>query len=688
MPKKLRLEGLDCASCAYEIEDALKKEGFEHAAVSFATKEAVIEGDIERAKRIIKRVEPDVRVLEEDGGAEEGHEESPKEMLYFIVPSLVLFIAGIIMHYHFGMDGGLVFGIFLGSYVLTGWKVLRNAGMNVLHGRAFDENSLIVIATVGAFLIRQYPEGVAVMLFYVIGEFFQDIAVDRSRRSIRSLLSLKAEHANLLKDGDVVRVRPEDLRPGDVIIVRAGEKVPVDGVVMDGSSSLDTSALTGESIPRAVGKGDEVLSGMVNLNGLLRVKVTKELSESTISRILELVESASARKARTERFITRFARYYTPAVVALAAMVALIPPLLFGEPFQMWVYRALVLLVISCPCALVISIPLGYFGGIGRSAREGILVKGSNYLDALKDAGIVAFDKTGTLTKGVFKVREVETRNGHTDREVLEFAALAEAHSNHPIAKAIKDAYDGHIDEAGIREYQEMAGYGVVARIDGTEVMVGNDRLLHRFGIKHDTCHVKGTVVHVVINRRYAGYITISDEMKEDAPAAVERLKKLGVGKVVMLTGDSREVAKDVAEELKLDGFYAELLPEDKVRVVEELEKEKGEGSLIFVGDGINDAPVLARADVGVAMGALGSDAAIESADVVIMDDRPSKLPEGIRIARRTQGIVWQNIALALSVKVAFIGLGILGEATMWEAVFADVGVAMIAILNALRILR
>ena len=691
MPKKLKLEGLDCASCAYEIEEALKKEGFEFALVNFATKEAVIEGDVEKAKEIIERVEPGVKVIEKgehdhDHGHEHG-EGGPRRALYFIIPSLMLFGIGVVLRYYYNMDNAFVFGIFTASYLLVGWKVLRSAVVNSIHGNLFDENFLIAVATVGAFLIREYPEGVAVMLFYVVGEFFQDMAVDRSRRSIKALLALKAEYANLLQGDRVVQVKPEELKVGDIILIKPGEKVPVDGVVIEGTSTVDTSALTGESVPRTVKEGEEILSGMLNLSGVLKVKVTKELRESTISRILELVENASARKAKTEKFITRFAHYYTPAVVGLAALVSIIPPLVYGDPFSIWLYRALVLLVISCPCALVLSIPLGYFGGIGRAARDGILVKGSNYLDALHGATVVAFDKTGTLTKGVFKVTKIETRNGFSEEEIIRFAALAEANSSHPIARAIKDAYGGDIKE-NLMEYEEIAGHGVRAEIDGVEVMVGNDRLLHRFNIEHDTCRVKGTVAHVVINGKYAGYIIISDEIKEDAPLAVKELKRLGVKKVVMVTGDNKDVAAEIARQIGLDGFYAELLPEDKVRVIEELEAEKGDGKVVFVGDGINDAPVLARADVGVAMGALGSDAAIETADVVIMDDKPSKLPRGIRIARKTQRIVWQNIIFALGVKFAFISLGVLGEATMWEAVFADVGVALIAVFNAMRILR
>ncbi|WP_456397798.1 heavy metal translocating P-type ATPase [Palaeococcus sp. (in: euryarchaeotes)] len=685
MPKKLKLEGLDCASCAYEIEEALKKEGFEFALVNFTTSELVIEGDVEKAKRIVRNVEPGVKVIEED---EHGHEHREK-VLYFIIPSIILFAIGIVLRYYYGIDNAFVMGIFTVSYLLVGWKVLKSAVLNSFHGNVFDENFLIVIATLGAFAIHEYPEAVGVMLFYVVGEFFQDMAVNKSRRSIKALLALKAEYANLVTGDKIVRVTPEELKVGDIILIKPGERVPVDGVVIEGSSNVDTSALTGESIPRTVKEGEEILSGMLNLTGVLKVKVTKELRESTISRILELVENASARKAKTEKFITKFAHYYTPAVVGLAALVATVPPLTTGDPFSTWIYRALVLLVISCPCALVLSIPLGYFGGIGRAAREGILVKGSNYLDALHSAAVVAFDKTGTLTKGVFKVTKIETRNGFTEEEIIRFAALAEAHSNHPIAKAIKDAYDKKINEMEVLGYEEIAGHGVRARIGDVEIMVGNDRLLHRFEIGHDTCHVKGTVAHVVINGKYAGYIIISDEIKEDAPAAIKELKHLGVEKVIMVTGDGEDVAEEIASHLGLDGFYAELLPEDKVRVIEELEKKKTPSEkIIFVGDGINDAPVLARADVGVAMGALGSDAAIETADVVIMDDKLSKLPKGIRIARKTRRIVWQNIIFALSIKLAFISLGILGEATMWEAVFADVGVALIAVFNAMRILR
>ena len=688
--KKYRLKNLDCASCAAKIEEELKKEGFEYVMVNFATKEMTDKGDAEKAREVIRRVEPDVEVEEVDVSAasDDGGEEGTRQQVYLIATSLGLFAAGMVLRYYYNLDSNLVLGIFVVSYLLVGWRILKNAALNTLRGRIFDENFLIAIATLGAFAIREYPEAVGVMLFYVVGEFFQDLAVNRSRRSIKSLLALKAEYANLVTDDGVIQVKPEELRAGDVILVKPGERVPVDGVVEEGESTVDTSALTGESVPRTVREGEEILSGMLNLSGLLRVRVTKELRESTISRVLELVENAAARKARAEKFITKFARYYTPVVVGLAVLIAVVPPLVTGDPFSKWIYRALVLLVISCPCALVLSIPLGYFGGIGRAAKDGILVKGSNFLDALSRATVVAFDKTGTLTKGVFRVTRVVTRNGFTQRDIIRFAAMAEMHSSHPIARAIVEAY-GKNDGLEVSEYEEIAGHGVRAKVDGTEVMVGNDRLLHRFGIEHDTCHVDGTVAHVVVNGRYAGYMVISDEIKEDAPEAVRELRRLGVRKVVMVTGDSRDVAAEIAERIGLDEFYAELLPEDKVKVIEKLEVVKKPGeTVVFVGDGINDAPVLARADVGVAMGALGSDAAIETADVVIMDDRPSKLPVGIRTARKTRKIVWQNIALALGVKLAFIGLGVIGEATMWEAVFADVGVALIAVFNSMRILR
>ncbi|MCD6514548.1 MAG: cadmium-translocating P-type ATPase [Candidatus Odinarchaeota archaeon] len=695
MSRKLKLEGLDCASCAYEIEEALRKENFKSAVVNFSTGELIIEGDVKKAKEIIKRVKPDIKIIEKDL-RDNGHRQDDIDELdhmkspYFIIPSLILFVFGLILRYYYNYDNIFVFGIFLTSYIIVGLKVLKRAFVNSVHGKIFDENFLISVATLGAFIIGEYPEGVGVMIFYIVGEFFQDLAINRSRRSIKSLLALKTDYANLKVDDKIMRVRPEDVKVGDIIVIKSGERVPLDGVIIEGKSTVDTSALTGESIPRVLKEGDEVLSGMLNLSGLLTVKVTKTFKESTVSRILELVERASARKAKTEKFITKFARYYTPVVVTLALIVAIVPPLVFGEPLYSWTYRALVLLVISCPCALVLSIPLGYFGGIGKSAKEGILVKGSNFLDAMSKATIVAFDKTGTLTKGVFRVTQIVVKNGFGEKEILEFAALAEMYSNHPIARAIRDAYKGEIDKSLVKEYEEIAGHGVRAKINGREIIIGNDRLLHKFDIEHDTCYVKGTVVHVVVDRKYAGYIIISDEIKEDAPKTIRELKRLGIKRIMMLTGDNKEAAEQIAKQVDIDEFYAELLPEDKVKIIENLEKKKfkEDDAIIFVGDGINDAPIIARADIGVAMGALGSDAAIETADVVIMDDALLKLPLGIRIARKTRNIIWQNIILALGVKLLFLSLGIMGQATMWEAVFADIGVALIAVFNAMRILK
>lgn len=690
MSKKLKLKGLDCANCAYKIENALKKEGFESASVNFATGELTIEGDIEKAKNIVKKVDSGVEVIEKEEHHHDCHDhgEDPKKMLYFIVPSLILFVIGVLLRYYYNYDNIFVFGIFVVGYMLVGWKVLRNAVVNSIHGNVFDENFLMTIATLGAFAIGEYPEAVGVMLFYMVGEFFQNLSINRSRKSIKGLLALKADYANLKIGDKTIKVKPEDVKVGDLILVKPGERVPLDGLVIEGSSTVDSSALTGESIPRVVKEGDELLSGILNLNGLLTVKVTKELKESTISRIFELVENASARKAKTERFITRFSRYYTPIVVGLAVLIATIPPLVFGEPLSNWVYRALVLLVISCPCALVLSIPLGYFGGIGKSAKEGILVKGSNFLDALSKARIVAFDKTGTLTKGVFKTVQIVAKNSFNKDEILKFMALAEAHSSHPIANAIKEAYGKEINENEIKEHEEIPGYGVRAKINGKEIMVGNDRLLHKFNIKHDTCHVKGTVVHVVVDGEYAGYVIISDEIKKDALETIQELRKLGVKKIVMLTGDSKDVAEEIAKKIGLDEFYAELLPEDKVNIIEKLGAEKENGTVVFVGDGINDAPVIARSDLGVAMGALGSDVAIETADIVIMDDKPSKLPLGIKISKKVQNIVMENIILSLIVKLSFVLLGALGQVTMWEAIFADVGVALLAVFNSMRILK
>jgi len=683
--RRYRLRNLDCPNCAAKIEDALRKEGcVSFVSLNFATGEMVVDAEDHSAvERVVRTVEPDVTLEEILEDEDDGLSKRP---LAFMAVSGAMLTGAIIM----GDVHPYAPVLLISAYLLVGWRILLKAVRNVLRGRVFDENFLLTVATLSAIAIHELPEAVAVMLFYSVGEYLQDAAVERSRRKIKALLSIKPTYANVRRAGKTLRVPPEEVRPGEVILVKPGEMVPLDGVVVDGTTFMDTSVLTGESRPRRVSPGDEVLSGMINGGGLITVRVTKEFSESSVSRILHMVMEASARKSRTERFITRFSRYYTPAVVGMAVMVALIPPLTVpGATFETWVYRALVLLLISCPCALVLSIPLGYFAGVGRSAREGVLVKGANYLDVLTRVSVVAFDKTGTLTEGSFSVVEIVPYNGFTERDLLRYAAHAEAHSSHPIARSVLERWGREVDETLIGDYREIPGHGVRAVVEGHVVLVGNDRLMHREGVEHDTCEVGGTVIHVVVDSVYAGYMVISDRPKEDARDAVRELKELGVSRVVMLTGDDESVAKRIADKLGLDGYHAELLPEDKVRIVQALRDETGDGgSVAFVGDGINDAPVIAVADVGIAMGALGSDAAIETADVVVMDDRPSRVPRAIRIARKTRRVVLQNIVLAVGVKSAFIALGVFGIATMWEAVFADVGVALMAVLNSLRVLR
>lgn len=581
------------------------------------------------------------------------------------------------------------------AYLLSGWSVLTTAGRNLLRGKFFDENFLMTIATLGAIAIHELPEAVAVMLFFKIGELFQDYAVGRSRRSIKALLEVRPDTANLQVDGEVKQVSPETIDVGAIILVKPGEKVPLDGEILDGKSQIDTSALTGESAPRTVEIGETVLAGSINQTGALTLKVSKRFGESSIARILDLVENASSKKAETEKFITRFARSYTPVVVALSLAVALLPPLfLAGETPETWVYRALILLVISCPCGLVISIPLGYFGGVGGAARSGILIKGSTFIDALAAVKIIAFDKTGTLTQGIFQVTDIISRNGFKPSELLALAATAEANSNHPVAQSIRQAYrqsanHSTLNDSTLSDYEEIGGQGIKANVSGQIVLAGNDRLLHQENIEHDTCQVEGTVVHLAVNRRYAGYILISDAIKDDATAAIHHLKQMGIERTIMLTGDNNVVANRVANQLGVDAYFAELLPEDKVDAIERLLQQASKDEKVaFVGDGINDAPVIARADVGLAMGGLGSDAAIETADVVLMTDAPSKVVETIQIARKTRRIVWQNIILAMGIKGLFILLGAIGLATLWEAVFADVGVALLAIFNASRVLR
>ncbi len=686
MKEKYTLKGLDCPSCAAKIQQALVDNGIEDPDINFVNKSIRLRpGDMEKAQRIVEDVEPHVLIVSEDDH-DHAHEETWTKLIPIGVASL-LFIAGL-----FFKGSPFQYILFSSSYLVVGWEVLWSALRNILKGRVFDENFLMAIATIGAIAIDQFPEAVGVMLFYNVGEFFQSLALHRSRKSIEALMDIRPDYANLrLDDGSIERVAPEDVDVDQIILIRPGERIPLDGRVIEGSSYLDTSALTGESVPRRADLGDEVLAGMVNTGGLLTLKVTRHFKESSVARILALVEEASDRKAPTEQFITRFSRYYTPVVVIMATLIALIPPLVIpSATYPQWIYRALTLLVISCPCALVISIPLGYFGGIGGASREGILIKGANFLDAIAHLDTVVFDKTGTLTEGVFKVSSILTRNGFSKDDVLKLAAVAETHSSHPIATSILAEYSGEVDISAISHYEEIPGHGVEAVVKGQHIIVGNDRLLHQRSIEHDICEFPGadTVVYVVVDGILAGYITISDELKTDAIEAVEGLRKLGTRRLIMLTGDSPKVAEDVATRLGLDRYYAGLLPEEKVAIVEELYKDmSGAGKLAFIGDGINDAPVLTRADVGIAMGGLGSDAAIEAADVVIMEDMPSKVATAVRIAGRTRRIVLQNIVFALAVKIFFIIGGAFGLASMWEAVFADVGVAIIAILNSTRAL-
>jgi len=703
--KKYQLKNIDCASCAANIENGLKKlDEVRFVSVNFANSSLIVDTDnIEIVKRKIKDLEPDVELIELEK-KELTPESNPshsvwkenKTTLIRIILTILLLIIGIVFEkqIHNTPFRLLEFGIFITAYLLSGWKVLTSAAKNIFKGRVFDENFLMTIATLGAFAIHQMPEAVAVMWFYVVGELFQDLAVNRSRKSIKALLQIRPDYANLKISGEIKKVSPFEVEPGQVIIVKPGEKIPLDGKILEGNSFVDTSALTGESVPRSVKINDIILAGMINKSGLLTISVTKRFGESSISRILELVENASIKKAETEKFITTFARYYTPVVVFGALLLAIIPPLFFsGQTFTDWIYRALVVLVISCPCALVISIPLGYFGGIGGASRKGILIKGSNYLDALTKVKTVVFDKTGTLTKGEFRVSEVVTQNGFNETEIIKFAAYAESHSNHPIAKSIIEAYKNNlplseIDESLLSDIQEISGKGIKAKVGGKEIILGNDKLLHLENILHDKCDVEGTVVHLAVNSVYAGYIIISDTLKEDSQKTIQKLKEKNIN-TVMLTGDNKSVAESFAKKLGIDKFYFELMPEDKVNHIEMLIQSSAKGDKVaFVGDGINDAPVLARADVGIAMGALGSDAAVETADIVLMTDSPSKIVTAIDIAKRTRKIVWQNIGFAMGVKLFFILLGVFGIATMWEAVFGDMGVAIIAILNAMRVMK
>lgn len=583
----------------------------------------------------------------------------------------------------------LQIALFIISYIIVGGDVVKRAVKDILKGQVFDENFLMSIATIGAFFIGEYPEGVAVMLFYQVGELFQSYAVGKSRKSIASLMDIRPDYANVKKGDELVKVDPDEVQIGDIIVIKAGEKIPLDGKVIEGSSMIDTSALTGESVPREVEVGSDILSGCININGVITAEVTKEFGESTVSKILDLVENASSKKSNSEQFITKFARYYTPVVVIIAVFLAIIPPLVIdGATFSDWIYRALAFLVVSCPCALVISIPLSFFGGIGGASKKGVLVKGSNYLEALAETVIVVFDKTGTLTKGVFNVQEIHPE-GVSKEELLELTAHAESYSNHPISLSLKRAYSKEIDNGRISDVEEISGHGVIATVDGKKVMAGNIKLMKMMDIPYFKGELIGTIVHVAVNNKYIGYIVIADEVKEDSAQAIKELKAANIKQTVMLTGDNKSIGSKVAKELGLDKVYAELLPADKVEKLEELFSQKSKkGKLAFVGDGINDAPVLARADIGIAMGGLGSDAAIEAADVVIMTDEPSKIATTMKISKKTLKIAHQNIVFAIGIKIIVLILSAFGITTMWAAIFADVGVTIIAVLNAFRALN
>lgn len=745
---RLILSGLTCANCANKIETKVNNmNGVKEATLNFTTSTLIIELNGERhdddiileAKSIINKLEPGVKVFNKnesniiskevnkctsdtcsiknkndkenhthdknyshsnfrgeshEHSSEKPHEHSHdhshgeavslKENMRLIIGAIIYAIALI------STEGSILSVVlFALSYVLVGGEVVLTAIKNILKGEVFDENFLMTVATLGAFFVGEFPEGVAVMLFYQIGEVFQSYAVNRSRKSITSLMNIRADYANVLKDGKEEKVNPETVNIDDVIIIKPGERVPLDGIVLDGTSFVDTSALTGESVPREVSTGEDILAGFINTNGVLKVKVTKNFKESTVSRILELVENASNKKAPTEKFITRFARIYTPIVVFSALALAIIPPLVIKDAsFYDWIYRALIFLVVSCPCALVVSIPLGLFAGIGGASRKGILVKGGNYLEALKDVNTVVFDKTGTLTKGVFKVTEINNVD-IAKEELIKIAAISESLSNHPIAQSIIKEYGKEIDSNELSDYEEISGHGIKVTINNSQVLIGNYKLMEKFEIKYNNINSIGTIVHVAINNEYKGNIVISDEIKEGSKSAIEGLKAIGVSQTVMLTGDNKSVGEKVASLVGVDKVFAELLPGDKVEKVEELIKNNStEGKVIFVGDGINDAPVLARADIGVAMGGIGSDAAIEAADVVLMKDDPEALVTAIKVARKTNKILWQNIIFSLGVKVLVLLLGAFGIANMWEAVFADVGVTVIAVINSTRCLK
>ena len=724
----LFIEGLDCPNCAAKIERKLNTlQKIKAATVDFLGKRVIVESEDFSQDELAKFIQTEVDKIE-DGvkistkrlhsyGHTHHHSHSHSRIHSHshthgegdtdkikkkLLIGGIIFVLGIFIPKTLFIPK---FAVFLVSYFIIGGDVLVSAVKNILRGQVFDENFLMAIATIGAFAIGEYPEGVAVMLFYQLGELFQGIAVNNSRKSIIALMDIRPDYANLKTDSEIKKVNPDEIKVADIIVVKPGEKVPLDGKIITGNSTFDTSALTGESLPREAKTGDIVLSGFINKTGLVEIEVTKVFSESTVSKILDLVENSSSKKSKTENFITKFAKYYTPVVVITALIMAIFPPLLIpNATFTDWIYRALIFLVVSCPCALIISIPLGFFGGIGGASKHGILVKGANYLEALNDVESIVMDKTGTLTKGVFKVTEINVENNVkindfennktdlTQPLLLKYAAHIEKFSNHPIAQSIVSEYENSIaktDESIVKDFKEISGFGIKANINNHQILAGNSKLMNSENIRFDKKENLGTVVYIAFNRQYIGNILISDEIKEDSPKAIRGMKANGIKEIVMLTGDNNAIGKNIAEKLEIDKVFAELLPNEKVEKLEEIYKTKSEkGKVVFVGDGINDAPVLARADIGIAMGGVGSDAAIEAADVVIMNDEPSKIVTAMKIAKKTKSIVWQNITLAFTVKIIVLILGLFGDATMWEAVFADVGVALLAVLNATRVLK
>lgn len=690
---QLTLEGLNCANCARKIEEKVgKMEGVKESNLNFTTttlnvkleRKVKEEHAINEIKKIVEALEPHVKVEKKVSG-KTNVQRAKFEVKPTLIIGTILYLIAVIGDF----KGALALILFVASYLLIGGKVVLTAIKNIARGQLFDENFLMTVATIGAFSISEYPEAVAVMLFYEIGETIQGYAVNKSRNSISSLMDIRADYANIIIDGKEKKVSPETVKVEDIILVKPGEKIPLDGIVVEGESFVDTSALTGESVPRKIAVNDEILSGGINTNGVLKVKVTKKFGESTVSRILEMVENAANKKANTEKFITKFAKVYTPIVVALAILIAVVPSIFIKDAlFSTWLYRALVFLVVSCPCALVVSVPLGFFAGIGGASKKGVLVKGSNYLELLKDLETVVFDKTGTLTEGVFTVTEINTNNIQKEK-LIEVAAMAESFSNHPIAISIIKEYGKEIDKEVIEEYEEIAGHGIKAVINNEEILIGNAKLMNQFNISYNEVDSIGTVVYCAINGEFKGSIVISDKIKENAAEALINLKAAGVKKTVMLTGDNKKTAEKVGEKVNIDEVHSELLPLGKVKEVEKLLKASNKnGRLAFVGDGVNDAPVLARADIGIAMGGIGSDAAIEAADVVLMKDDINALVDAINVSKKTNKILWQNIIFALGVKVIVMVLGTFGIANMWTAVFADVGVTIIAIINSTRCFR